>query len=400
MKLSLCFVLITLSAATPSQEPPSFASRIDASLNSAAEYLVGKQHRDGSWRSETYGIFKDGTALTPFVANAVFFLPDSPAGTKRSFNQAVRYTVRLVDKKGFVKAGPFGLDFPVLTAASACRILELADQTPDMTRARKSWLRFLQDRRLSAKLGWKPSDPEFGGWGFAPVIPRKPGPGKPRPQFVESNLVATLFGIMGLRSGKVPASDPSFKEILAFVERCQNYKEFPDLFDDGGFYFLPANTDDVQNKAGAAGKDGLGRLRFHSYGSMTADGLRALIRCGLPPDHPRVRAARAWLEGFFSASVHPGRWANGRENLRDAHYYYYVWSVAHAFLALNLKEIETPSGKVRWAEALANELIRRQRPDGSWKNNFNDAKEDDPLIATAWASSALAICRLMLQPAK
>ena len=45
-------------------------------------------------------------------------------------------------------------------------------------------------------------------------------------------------------------------------------------------------------------------------------------------------------------------------------------------------------------------LVANQRPDGSWKNRFNDAKEDDPLIATAWASSALAISKLMLQPPK
>ena len=38
-----------------------------------------------------------------------------------------------------------------------------------------------------------------------------------------------------------------------------------------------------------------GVLRYHSYGSPTADGVRALVRCGLAHDHPRVLAARAWL---------------------------------------------------------------------------------------------------------
>ena len=41
--------------------------------------------------------------------------------------------------------------------------------------------------------------------------------------------------------------------------------------------------DPVQNKAGAAGMDRFGRQRMRSYGGMTADGIRAMIRCGLPP---------------------------------------------------------------------------------------------------------------------
>ena len=61
-------------------------------------------------------------------------------------------------------------------------------------------------------------------------------------------------------------------------------------FDDGGFFFIP--NDPGQNKAGPAGTDRHGRQRFRSYGTMTADGLRILIRCGLPATHPRVVAAR------------------------------------------------------------------------------------------------------------
>lgn len=392
-----------------SQERPALVSRIDVSQELASKYLVQKQSPDGAWRSETYGIFKDGNALTPFVANAVYFMPDSPVGSKASFAKAVGFVCTLVDDRGKVKDPASGYDFPVLMAASACRILELAGDASDHIRARRAWMEYLTERRLSSKLGWSPVDSEFGGWGFAPVLPRKPRDGKARPQFVESNLVATLFGIMGLRSGKVPESDPAYAEIMTFVKRCQNFEEFglnpaakgaDASFNDGGFFFLPAKKDDVQNKAGSAGLDSKGELRFHSYGSMTADGLRALIRCGLPPDHPRVVAARKWLERNFSATLHPGVWAPGREALRDAHYYYYAWAVAHAFLALNMREIETPNGKVIWAEALAEELIKRQRPDGSWKNRFNDAKEDDPLIATSWAASALAICRLNLQRTK
>ena len=56
--------------------------------------------------------------------------------------------------------------------------------------------------------------------------------------------------------------------------RCQNFAmegpEADPAFDDGGFFFTP--TDPVRNKAGAAGTDRRGQVRYHSYGSATADG--------------------------------------------------------------------------------------------------------------------------------
>jgi squalene-hopene/tetraprenyl-beta-curcumene cyclase len=152
----------------------------------------------------------------------------------------------------------------------------------------------------------------------------------------------------------------------------------------------------LQNKAGAAGTDRHGTLRFHSYGTMTADGLRALIQCGVPLDHPRVVAARKWLEKHFTVETNPGTFVKDREVLRDATYYYYVWALAHAFMRLDMRDFEKDGHKIDWADALANELIPRQRTDGTWINRYTDAKEDDPLIATSSAAGALAICRRAL----
>ena len=81
--------------------------------------------------------------------------------------------------------------------------------------------------------------------------------------------------------------------------------------------------------------DRFGHARFHSYGTMTADGLRALLRCGLAENHPRVVAARRWLAQNFSATHNPGGFAGDRAVLRDATYYYWTWAAAHALLALS-----------------------------------------------------------------
>src|SRR5439155_8988109 len=109
-----------------------------------------------------------------------------------------------------------------------------------------------------------------------------------------------------------------------------NYIDEPNAtepdYDDGGFFFIYG--DPVRNKAGVAGNNRAGHERYRSYGSTTADGLRALLASGLPPDHPRVRAAVGWLEKHFSADEHPGRYTEGREANQPAVYFYYCHSVA------------------------------------------------------------------------
>ena len=45
-------------------------------------------------------------------------------------------------------------------------------------------------------------------------------------------------------------------------------------------------------------------------------------------------------------------------------YHYYCWSVARALKAARVETLTTTAGEVRWAEALADELLRRQSDDG------------------------------------
>src|SRR5262249_40169841 len=157
-----------------------------------------------------------------------------------------------------------------------------------------------------------------GGWGYSPRLPKKPLPSEPPPPLTESNLSATLFALEALRAAGCGADDPAVRKALVFIQRCQNYEDDPERrqpeLDDGGFFFI--YDDPVRNKAGVAGKDKAGRERYHSYGSTTADGLRALRLCGRPADDPRVRAARAWLESYFRADSHPGQYAPDREENR------------------------------------------------------------------------------------
>jgi hypothetical protein len=383
-----------LISCRPRDEGPG--ARVDRALRGALRTLIAAQSPDGAWRSSTYGAMQDGLSLTPTVLKAVTFGPDLD-GSATARRRAAEYLRARVRADGSIDGGPFGLTYPVYTASAAVIALTYLN-LPEGRRARDAWLRELRGRQLSEDLGWEPGDPAYGGWGDSIEPPRQDEADSPWANPGDADLSSTLFAIGALRIVGVAADDPVIRKALVFIERCQNLaandRAADPRFDDGGFFF--STTDPVRNKAGVAGTDQHGRMRYHSYGSATADGLRALLRCGLAKDHPRVVAARTWLEAHFSVSSHPGSFEPAREVERGATYFYYAWSVAHAFRALGIAAISADGHKLAWAEALASELIRRQRDDGTWVNPFTASKEDDPLVATPFAVGALGICRTLL----
>lgn len=387
------------------QDRAVLVRRIDAALQKAGEYLLTKQADDGAWYSETYGSLRRCPAMTPQVMSALLFLPQTGERGQEAYQRATASLLRPINKEGKLDITDREWSFPVYTAASASRVIAHPKQTEGQIplakrrMAQRAYLAYLKQRQLLEPLGWEKDDPAYGGWGFSIGLPRKPE-GKHVSVTINplecSNLAATLFGIGALRSAAAlnPNEPPDFKAVLTFVKRCQNYKSGDPRFDDGGFFFMPDFAE--MNKAGVAGIDRHGKRRLRSYGTMTADGLRALVRSGLPCDHPRVVAARRWLERHFSATENPGKFPADRRVLQNATYYYWAWSVSHAFLALRQPTIETPDGPIDWSTELAERLLELQRPDGSWANRFTDAKEDDPLIATSWAASTLAVSHAML----
>lgn len=373
--------------------PASPTERVDRSLSAAAQFLISRQAADGAWRSEVYGAFKDGGSLTPLVLNALLYLPRSE-NVDAACRKGAGYLAAMVRPDGTIDPGPDGLTYPVYTASLTVMALS-QPRFEEHKKARDAWLAYLRARQLTEDLGWEPADKEYGGWGYCSVLPRKPKPGESRPLLTESNTSATVFALEALAAAGCDKNDPAFKKALMLVQRCQNFSDEARVaeprFDDGGFFFI--YEDPVRNKAGSAAKDAAGRERFISYGSTTADGLRGLLACGLPRDHLRVSAARHWLERNFTVTSHPGNYPKDREPSREAVYYYYCCSLAKALRGLGRDEIDTPAGKVFWSEALADELMKRQRPDGSWANSAVAQREDDPAVATSLAVTALCQCR-------
>ncbi|MBI2263813.1 MAG: terpene cyclase/mutase family protein, partial [Armatimonadetes bacterium] len=312
----------------------------------------------------------------------------SGKGTEVAYRKGTAYLAALPQPDGKIKTD---LAYPVYTASGAVIILT-RDGNPSYRKARDAWLAFLRSYQSVEPLGWKPGDLQYGGWGYSVSLPRKPAPGQPEDPMGDSNLSATLFAVGALRVAGFTPKDPCILKALRFVKQCQNFSDRkPGPGSDGGFFLSPTHL--VKNKAGIAGGDKAGHPAIHSYGSATADGLRSLIRCGLPPGDPRIQRARNWLEEHFDPAVNPGHFEKGSATQRDSVYYYYCWSLAHAMLELG--QIVQGQENRKWARSLAEELLRRQLPDGSWVNRFTASREDEPLISTPMALSALTICRMM-----
>ncbi len=148
----------------------------------------------------------------------------------------------------------------------------------------------------------------------------------------------------------------NFQIILIYLERSQN--------PDGGFYFSPVNPE--INKAGESSGGG-----FASYGTTTADGVLALRAVGVPDDDPRIAKAIKWLEGHHQPDRAPGFDQRTDQPWDSGLRFYYAHAISRILPRLPVK-------------------LPPQVGDGSFRNSNNLAKEDDPLIATAFTLYVMA----------
>lgn len=353
----------------PSPVPADAAAR-------GARWLASRQSADGSWVSDVYGAFKEGFSLTPFASLALL-----EAGHERDAARKGVAWLTAKTKDGRVEPGRITPSYPAYTAALAVRALSHPSSAAPRA-ARDAWLSELRGRQLTEALGWSKEDVHYGGWGYATVIPRKPPAGTAvQDAFLESNLSSTAFALDALAAAGVPADDPAYAAARVFVERQQNYAAPASAVDDGGFFFVP--HDEVRNKAGRA-ETAASLVRFHSYGTMTADGLRSLLRCGARLDEPRAAAALRWLRDRFDATHHPGTYRPEREEVRDSAWFYWAASASATL------RMAAGGESAWWSVPFRAELVRRQRADGSWSNDLIAVREDDPVVATSFALIALA----------
>lgn len=342
------FLLNTL-AATGTLAAGCSARRESSALKKAAQYLWAQQAVDGGFHSTTYGLLRSGQSLTPFVLLALLSVPESVSSPA---NGAVERALAFIQTHTNAD-GALGLtddaaaDYPNYATALAVAALVKAKR-PGYEQVVAPMVAHLRAQQFSEANGWRRQDAPYGGWGMGGSIHRPPEAG-------HVDLSMTRCVLEALQLAGVRASDGVMTRALAFLERCQN--------SDGGFYFSPVNPE--INKAGK--NDG----GFISYGSATADGVLALRAAGVPDADPRVAKAINWLRDHHQPALAPGfeegtdkSWATG---LR----FYYAHAIARVLPALPIQ-------------------LPPQADDGSFRNANNLVKEDDPLIATAFALYALA----------
>ncbi len=334
-------------------------------LARAAAYLWQQQAYDGGWHSRTYGLLRSGQSLTPFVLEALLQVPERVYPLPRAqVDRAIAFIRNHTSPDGALGMNDPGIpDYPnyatALAVSALCRI-----RRPGWEEQVGPMLAYLRVQQFTEQNGWERWDRVYGAWGMGGELHTKPVTG-------HVDLSMTRHVLEALHATGLPESDPAFACARLFVERCQNFDPRRTDDGDGGFFFSTTEFD--TNKAGHDG------AHFRSYGTTTADGILALLAIGASSSDPRVVAAARWLTSHDHDIDVPGfvgpayqRWPRGLA-------FYYAAAGSQVYRALHL------DGGAR----LAGSLRRTQRADGSWANAENLVREDDPLIASAFAIRAL-----------
>jgi hypothetical protein len=346
-RVGLCsrrnFLLGTLSLAACS-------SRDDAllPLRRAVEFLWSRQADNGGFPSRKYGLLRSGQSLTPFVLDALLEVAEAvvPRDLAR-IDKAIDFIRSNTNKDGALglndSAAP---DYPNYATGLAVKAMVRA-QRPGWQEAIAPMVQCLRAQQFTEQNGWKRPDAPYGAWGMGGPIHHPPETGH-----VEISM--TRHVLEGLASAGVGPTDPAMTSAVVYLDRCQNQ--------DGGFYFSTVNLE--TNKAGETNG------RPNSYGTTTCDGILAMRAAGIPITDARSRKALDWIRAHHILDGAPGFDMPPYQGWKQGLRFYYGAAVTSAMPGLPV-------------------LLPPQKHDGSFANSNILVKEDDPLIATAFAVRVL-----------
>ena len=352
---------VSLMVAGEPAASPIDAKTYQQTVDRAVQFLRTRQAADGSYSDKSPGV----TALVATGLMRVGLGPNDPTVAK-----SLKYLETFVQKDGGVYKPRNYLQNYETSLALLC--FHEANRDHRYDKLIKSAEAFLKNIQWGGE--GQPADKSdltFGGAGY----------GKSK----RPDLSNTQFFMDAMKEAGVGPDDPAMKRALVFISRCQNLESqdnttpFAPKNPDGSFYYTPAAGG--QSPAGNTANGGL-----RGYGSMTYAGLKSMIYAGVKPDDPRVKAAVKWCQMHYSVEENPG--------LGKAGLYYYYHTFAKALDAAGIKELADAKGvKHNWRQDLLAALVRQQRPNGSWVNDFDKWFEADPGLVTGYALLSLAYCR-------
>lgn len=344
-------------ATVRSAEPDGGASfdraAYEQAVTRAIQFLQKSQAEDGSYSKQS------GPAITALVTTAI--LRSGRSVDDPQVAKGLKYLQSFVQPDGSIATPNSGHKNYETCLAIAC--FSAANKDGRYHNVLKKAEAYVRGEQWDESEGQDKASFNYGGAGYG---------SKKRP-----DLSNTSFLIDALHSAGAGANDEAIQKALVFVSRCQNLETehnttpFAAKNPDGGFYYTIAAGG--QSMAGTTDEGGL-----RSYGSMTYAGLKSMIYAGVGPDDPRVKAAADWIKKHYTLEANPG--------MEDAGLYYYYQTFAKALDALKQDVITDASGKKHnWRQELLSELVKRQRPDGSWLNDNQRWMEADPNLVTGYA---------------
>jgi len=366
-RLALLSIILNVSVVCAGEEAKldlkALKGQVKSSIESGITFLRTQQNKDDG----SYGPQRD-VGVTALVLSAIVNSPAKYRPADGPFvRKAVEFLLDNVAEDGSIrnKKDPSLANYKTCASILALVSIEDPKLKPIIEKARK----YIIGAQCSEDSGYDSEKDKnaYGGFGYG---------GGQRP-----DLSNTQFALSALKAAGLEESDPAFKRVVAFLNRCQNLSEtndMPTAGNDGGGFYSP-----VESKADKV-KLPNGKEIYRSYGSMTYALLRCFLLAGIPKDDPRVKAAHAWLRDHYTLDENPEM---GNQGL-----YYYYLTMAEALKLYGDPYIVTKDGQQHhWAAELAQKLVSLQK-SGSWANNTGRFWEDDKTLCTAYAVLTLDIC--------
>jgi squalene-hopene/tetraprenyl-beta-curcumene cyclase len=362
--------------------------QVGDAIQKGKRWLLGKRDAaSGTWGDAKMRIGFTGLATLAVIAAT----PSESVAKDPTILASLDAIVAAQKPDGSIYANPEIVNYETSVSLG---VLAAAKAGPKYATAQAKARDFLANSQIAKD----EADPSYGGFPYKDEEPDQP-----------TDLSNLQFALMALHEAGLPADSPVFARAQKYLARVQNRSESNTFVakakegdkevevvsgDDGGGFYAPGVS-----KVGLV-KRADGRYEAKSYGSMTYALLKCLLYAGVKPDDPRAVAAFGWITKHFVLDRNPGfEGAKDPENAGKQGYYYYLRTMARALAELEKATgkalvVTDPAGKAHaWRQELGAKVVSLQRADGTWVNASERWFESNPLIATAYAMEALAICQ-------
>jgi len=345
---------------------------INKSIKLGVAWLLKQQSKKtGGWHSDTYGAMRGGASITSLVLYAAAHLPKQHRESK-AWQRGLSFLLPSIDKRSCIACPDGTLDYPTYSTALtlvASRPLGLKIEPAK----RAKLINYLISAQLTEQNGFKPDQPDFGGWDLIS------GSGA-KGITSGTNISVSFHAVEAIAGENHRSKADSLRSAASWCHRCQNLG-VAEPTGDGGFFFHPDRRA-LGNKAQWSDEE---FRKPRSYGTATSDGICLLLAAGAKQDDRRVRAGVNWLKEHHETEKVPGFDDAAEELGWDEGLKFYFFQGLSRVLHLLPKE-----SREGQSDKLVEAIIGLQKDDGSWQNESARMREDDPLIASCFSLLALS----------